>query len=166
MYMPEVGNFDLVLRGGITLPTAGETLEGVLTSILVTNSRITVTGNKATNVIAGGGKAGIKVGEISMEGVANVNSVNITGSKIRNSEITVSNNEATDIKAINCFSQSGTTVSLVARERPAVPIIALTPLVTTARRMATLRTDTSPTSARLIARVTQRNPPPTRSSLT
>ena len=66
----------------------------------VTNSRITVTGNKATNVIAGGGKAGIKVGEISMEGVANVNSVNITGSKIRNSEITVSNNEATDIKAI------------------------------------------------------------------
>ena len=65
----------------------------------VTNSRITVTGNKATNVIAGGGKAGIKVGEISMEGVANVNSVNITGSKIRNSEITVSNNEATDIKA-------------------------------------------------------------------
>ena len=65
----------------------------------VTNSRITVTGNKATNVIAGGGKAGIKVGEISMEGVANVNSVNITGSKIRNSEITVSGNEATDIKA-------------------------------------------------------------------
>nr|MBP9185285.1 pyruvate kinase [Fuscovulum sp.] len=44
--------------------------------------------------------------------------------------------EATDIKAITCFSQSGTTVSLVARERPAVPIIALTPLVTTARRMA------------------------------
>ncbi len=44
--------------------------------------------------------------------------------------------EATNIKAITCFSQSGTTVSLVARERPSVPIIALTPLVTTARRMA------------------------------
>ena len=44
--------------------------------------------------------------------------------------------EATNIKAIVCFSQSGTTVSLVARERPWVPIIALTPLVTTARRMA------------------------------
>jgi pyruvate kinase len=44
--------------------------------------------------------------------------------------------EATNIKAITCFSQSGTTVSLVARERPQVPIIALTPLVTTARRMA------------------------------
>ena len=44
--------------------------------------------------------------------------------------------EATDIKAIACFSQSGTTVSLVARERPHVPIIALTPLVTTARRLA------------------------------
>ena len=43
--------------------------------------------------------------------------------------------ETTDIKAICCFSQSGTTVSLVARERPRVPIIALTPLVNTARRL-------------------------------
>jgi pyruvate kinase len=43
--------------------------------------------------------------------------------------------ETTDIKAICCFSQSGTTVSLVARERPRVPIIALTPLIETARRM-------------------------------
>ena len=44
--------------------------------------------------------------------------------------------EATDIKAICCFSQSGTTISLVARERPRVPIIALTPLMSTARRLA------------------------------
>ncbi len=44
--------------------------------------------------------------------------------------------EATNIKAICCFSQSGTTASLVARERPRVPIIALTPLMTSARRMA------------------------------
>ena len=43
--------------------------------------------------------------------------------------------ETTNIKAICCFSQSGTTVSLVARERPRVPILALTPLMTTARRM-------------------------------
>ena len=43
--------------------------------------------------------------------------------------------ETTDIKAICCFTQSGTTVSLVARERPRVPIIALTPLIGTARRM-------------------------------
>ncbi|HEX9857179.1 MAG TPA: pyruvate kinase [Paracoccaceae bacterium] len=43
--------------------------------------------------------------------------------------------ETTNIKAICCFSQSGTTVSLVARERPRVPIIALTPLVNTARRL-------------------------------
>jgi pyruvate kinase len=42
--------------------------------------------------------------------------------------------EATNIKAIACFSQSGTTVNLVARERPACPIIALTPLMSTARR--------------------------------
>lgn len=59
-----------------------------------------MSGNKATNVLAGGGKAGIKVAEVSMEGVANVNSINITGSKIRNSDITVTGNEATDIKAI------------------------------------------------------------------
>ena len=44
--------------------------------------------------------------------------------------------EATNIKAIACFSQSGTTVRLVARERPRVPIIALTPLMSTARRLA------------------------------
>jgi len=34
--------------------------------------------------------------------------------------------ETTEIKAICCFSQSGTTALLVARERPRVPIIALT----------------------------------------
>ena len=43
--------------------------------------------------------------------------------------------EATNIKAIAVFSQSGTTVGLVARERPRVPIIALTPLMGTARRL-------------------------------
>ena len=44
--------------------------------------------------------------------------------------------EATNIKAIVSFTQSGNTASLVARERPQVPIIALTPLMSTARRMA------------------------------
>ncbi len=44
--------------------------------------------------------------------------------------------ETTDIKAICCFTQSGTTALLVARERPRVPIIALTPLMGTARRLA------------------------------
>ncbi|WP_413869020.1 pyruvate kinase [Albidovulum sp.] len=43
--------------------------------------------------------------------------------------------EATDIHAICCFTQSGTTASLVARERPSVPIIALSPLLTTIRRL-------------------------------
>jgi pyruvate kinase len=43
--------------------------------------------------------------------------------------------ETTPIKAIACFSQTGTTVGLVARERPRVPILALTPLMDTARRM-------------------------------
>jgi len=43
--------------------------------------------------------------------------------------------ETTDIKAICCFTQSGTTATLVARERPRVPILALTPLVRTARKL-------------------------------
>jgi pyruvate kinase len=43
--------------------------------------------------------------------------------------------ETTEVKAICCFTQSGTTAALVARERPRAPIIALTPLVGTARRL-------------------------------
>ncbi|WOI56481.1 pyruvate kinase [Palleronia sp. LCG004] len=43
--------------------------------------------------------------------------------------------ETTDITAICCFSQSGTTATLVARERPHVPIIALTSMLGTARRL-------------------------------
>jgi pyruvate kinase len=44
--------------------------------------------------------------------------------------------ETTDIKAICCFSESGTTALLTARERPKVPIIALTSKIRTARRLA------------------------------
>jgi len=43
--------------------------------------------------------------------------------------------ETADVKAICCFTHSGTTALKVARERPRVPIIALTPLVGTARRL-------------------------------
>lgn len=43
--------------------------------------------------------------------------------------------ETTNIKAICCFTESGTTASLVARERPHVPIIALTSKQETARRL-------------------------------
>ena len=43
--------------------------------------------------------------------------------------------EATDIKAICCFTHSGTTALLAARERPTVPILALTPVRRTARRL-------------------------------
>ena len=43
--------------------------------------------------------------------------------------------ETTDIKAICCFTQSGTTALLTARERPGVPIIAMTSLRGTARRL-------------------------------
>ena len=44
--------------------------------------------------------------------------------------------ETTDIKVICCYTQSGTTALLTARERPRVPIIAMTPLNGTARRLA------------------------------
>lgn len=44
--------------------------------------------------------------------------------------------ETADIKAIACFTESGTTGLLVARERPAVPILLLTSKLGTARRMA------------------------------
>ena len=44
--------------------------------------------------------------------------------------------ETTEIKAIACFTHSGTTALLVSRERPRVPIIALTPLINTARRLS------------------------------
>ena len=43
--------------------------------------------------------------------------------------------EATDIHAICCFTHSGTTAALVARERPSVPIIALSPMERTVRRL-------------------------------
>ncbi|HBT01121.1 MAG TPA: pyruvate kinase, partial [Citreicella sp.] len=44
--------------------------------------------------------------------------------------------ETADVKAICCFTSSGTTAALVARERPRVPIIALTSLRGTARRLS------------------------------
>ncbi len=43
--------------------------------------------------------------------------------------------ETTHVKAICCFSESGTTALLTARERPRVPIIALTTKRNTARRL-------------------------------
>jgi pyruvate kinase len=44
--------------------------------------------------------------------------------------------ETTEIKAICCYTQSGKTALLTARERPRVPIIAMTSLRGTARRLA------------------------------
>ena len=44
--------------------------------------------------------------------------------------------EKTDVSAIACFSESGTTALLTARERPRKPIIALTTVKGTARRLA------------------------------
>ncbi|AZB67166.1 pyruvate kinase [Cereibacter sphaeroides] len=43
--------------------------------------------------------------------------------------------ETTDIKAICCFTESGTTALKTSRERPRVPIVALTPFPATGRRL-------------------------------
>ena len=43
--------------------------------------------------------------------------------------------ETTDVKAIVCYSESGTTAALTARERPQVPIIAMTSRRNTARKL-------------------------------
>lgn len=44
--------------------------------------------------------------------------------------------ETAQVKAICCFTHSGTTASLASREKPRVPIIALTPMIKTARRLS------------------------------
>lgn len=44
--------------------------------------------------------------------------------------------ETTELKAICCYTQSGHTAQLAAREKPRVPIIAITPFETTARRLS------------------------------
>ncbi|WP_297770027.1 pyruvate kinase [uncultured Roseovarius sp.] len=44
--------------------------------------------------------------------------------------------ETADIKVICCYTESGTTALLTARERPRVPIMALTSVLGTARRLA------------------------------
>ncbi|MEO1688662.1 MAG: pyruvate kinase, partial [Pseudomonadota bacterium] len=44
--------------------------------------------------------------------------------------------ETTDVKAICCFTHGGTTALAMARERPRVPVLALTPFVGTARRLS------------------------------
>jgi pyruvate kinase len=44
--------------------------------------------------------------------------------------------ESTKVKAICCFTHSGTTALLASRERPTVPILALTPIASAARRLS------------------------------
>jgi pyruvate kinase len=43
--------------------------------------------------------------------------------------------DTTDVRAIACFTHSGSTAQLVSREKPRVPILALTPKLPTARRL-------------------------------
>ncbi|MEP3332089.1 pyruvate kinase [Sedimentitalea sp.] len=63
---------------------------------------------------------------------------NVKGSSVADGIVAAAREiaETTDIKAICCFTQSGTTALLTARERPSVPIIAMTSQLGTARRLA------------------------------
>jgi len=63
---------------------------------------------------------------------------NVKGSSVADGIVAAAREiaETTDIKAICCFTQSGTTALLTARERPGVPIIAMTSQRRTARRLA------------------------------
>lgn len=84
--------------GGISIPGVASANGSIGSTI--TKSQITVANNKASNITAGGGKVGIKVASVEMAGVANVNSVNITGSKVDGSTISVIGNEADNVRAI------------------------------------------------------------------
>ena len=46
--------------------------------------------------------------------------------------------ETTDVKAICCFTHSGTTARLVSRERPRIPVVVMTPFNRIARRLSLL----------------------------
>lgn len=63
---------------------------------------------------------------------------NVKGSSVADGIVAAAREiaETADIKAICCFTESGTTALLTARERPGVPIIAMTSLRGTARRLA------------------------------
>ncbi len=65
---------------------------------------------------------------------------------------------STDVKAITCYTQSGTTALRAARERPPVPILALTPNQITARQLSLvwgLRCEVVPAADRFKAAVAQ-----------
>ena len=63
---------------------------------------------------------------------------NVAGSSIADAIVAAAREiaETTDIKAICCFTESGTTALKTARERPGLPIIAMTSRRGTARRLA------------------------------
>ncbi len=63
---------------------------------------------------------------------------NVKGSSVADGIVAAAREiaETADIKAICCYTQSGTTALLTARERPSVPIIAMTSQLRTARRLA------------------------------
>lgn len=73
---------------------------------IAAGAQVTVSNNKAKNITTGGGKGGFSTlgglgtsGEVSMNGVANVNSLVVNGGKVAG-KVTISGNEANDVKAV------------------------------------------------------------------
>ena len=70
----------------------------------VTNSQLTSANNKASDITVGGGSAGINVKattvSLNMAGVANVNGINVTGSRVTDSHVSVTTNTADTVTAI------------------------------------------------------------------
>lgn len=84
--------------GNLAIPGVGNVSGSAGSTI--TRSTITVRGNEARDITAGGGEASFKIGAVEMDGVANVNSVNITGSEVTDSHILVEDNVAEGVRAI------------------------------------------------------------------
>ena len=85
--------------GSINIPGWGSASASSGTE--VRNSTINVIGNKSTGTVtAGGGEAGGYGVTASMNGLANVNSVHVTNSKVLDSKINVIGNESNNVNAI------------------------------------------------------------------
>ena len=77
----------LAQSGDVNIPGIGKAKGSAGSTIK--NSTINVTGNKSGSVLAIGGEVDAKIAGARMSGVANVNSVNITGSTVEGSGINV-----------------------------------------------------------------------------
>ena len=88
----------LAQSGGVNIPGLGNATGSV--GFKVKNNKIMVSNNKAASGQGAGGSVGAPgVATASMTSMANVNSVNVTGSQVSNSTIAVTGNTGEGITA-------------------------------------------------------------------